>query len=292
VSVIWEQGAAIEHDGKAVHSPVACPAELGGVLCLRCDDWFLPLGGDRQADHFDYAKQAWVVDGRYVRCGHPEAMNCQCYGRLHEGEREGSEQQPPRCPVCGSQWVKVIGWSGGHANYWECAECGDTWTWEEGGKAALLLTMSPGGLSLVGGGDGPALGYVSEHQPELRELRAVVADLREAVMPAVMAEIAILKLEGLLRAAAQRRMPMTVLCLLQLDLLGQMVEAEQVSFWQGQDFALFHSVVAVPCWMRAEQPETHDGCRYLGNDLWDCGHMDGAEACDCHVCAQQRKGGL
>jgi hypothetical protein len=192
MSVIWEQGAAVEHDGKAVHSPVACPAELGGVLCLRCDDWYLPLVGDRQADHFDYAKQAWVVNGRYVRCGHPEAMDCQCYGRLHEGEREGSD--------------------------------------------ALSLPAEQSGLSLIGGGDGPALGYVREHQPELRELRAVVTDLREAVMP--------------LRAAAQRRMPMTVLCLLQLDLLGQMVEAEQVSFRQGQDFALFHSVVAVPCWMR------------------------------------------
>ena len=34
---------------------------------------------------FDYERQAWVVDGRYVRCGHETA--CQCYGRLHEGEQ-------------------------------------------------------------------------------------------------------------------------------------------------------------------------------------------------------------
>ncbi len=36
---------------------------------------------------YDYAHQAWVIDGRYVRCGHAPGMNCRCYGRLHEGER-------------------------------------------------------------------------------------------------------------------------------------------------------------------------------------------------------------
>ena len=34
---------------------------------------------------FDYLNQAWVVGGRYVRCGHPEEMNCKCYGKTHEG---------------------------------------------------------------------------------------------------------------------------------------------------------------------------------------------------------------
>lgn len=39
--------------------------------------------------HFDYDRQAWVVNGCYVRCGHPEGMEtCICYGRLHEGEPE------------------------------------------------------------------------------------------------------------------------------------------------------------------------------------------------------------
>ena len=28
----------------------------------------------------------------------------------------------------------------------------------------------------------------------------------------------------------------------------------------------------------------HSDCKYLGNDLWDCGHMDNAEECDCHAC--------
>ena len=35
---------------------------------------------------FDYVKQAWVIDGKYIRCGHPESMSCGCYGRIHEGE--------------------------------------------------------------------------------------------------------------------------------------------------------------------------------------------------------------
>ena len=37
--------------------------------------------------YFDYDKQAWVVDGVYQRCGHPEATACRCFGRLHAGEQ-------------------------------------------------------------------------------------------------------------------------------------------------------------------------------------------------------------
>jgi hypothetical protein len=36
--------------------------------------------------HFDYTHQAWTLNGRYVRCGHPKGMECGCYGRVHEGE--------------------------------------------------------------------------------------------------------------------------------------------------------------------------------------------------------------
>ena len=36
--------------------------------------------------HYDYKNQAWVSDGVYQRCGHPDEMNCGCYGRTHEGE--------------------------------------------------------------------------------------------------------------------------------------------------------------------------------------------------------------
>ena len=35
---------------------------------------------------YDYDHQAWVCDGRYVHCAHPESMRCGCYGRAHEGE--------------------------------------------------------------------------------------------------------------------------------------------------------------------------------------------------------------
>lgn len=41
---------------------------------------------------YDYDRQAWIVDGRYVRCGHPEAMDCRCYGRLHAGEVAPAQQ--------------------------------------------------------------------------------------------------------------------------------------------------------------------------------------------------------
>ena len=34
---------------------------------------------------YDYTRQAWVRDGRYIRCGH--IALCDCYGRTHEGER-------------------------------------------------------------------------------------------------------------------------------------------------------------------------------------------------------------
>lgn len=35
---------------------------------------------------FDYEHQAWVQHGEYVRCGHPDDMDCRCFGKLHEGE--------------------------------------------------------------------------------------------------------------------------------------------------------------------------------------------------------------
>lgn len=35
---------------------------------------------------YDYTRQAWVSEGRYIRCGHPYEMHCTCFGRLHEGE--------------------------------------------------------------------------------------------------------------------------------------------------------------------------------------------------------------
>lgn len=35
---------------------------------------------------FDYDKQAWVEDGKYLDCGHPQTMACGCYGREHVGQ--------------------------------------------------------------------------------------------------------------------------------------------------------------------------------------------------------------
>lgn len=42
--------------------------------------------GRRLLNGYDYDNQAWVVDGKYIRCGHPDSMSCGCYGRLHAGE--------------------------------------------------------------------------------------------------------------------------------------------------------------------------------------------------------------
>lgn len=36
---------------------------------------------------FDYENQAWVIGGVYQRCGHPETMDCGCFGKLHAGQR-------------------------------------------------------------------------------------------------------------------------------------------------------------------------------------------------------------
>lgn len=36
--------------------------------------------------YFDYKNQVWVVNGKYVDCGHPSEMNCECFGRLYADE--------------------------------------------------------------------------------------------------------------------------------------------------------------------------------------------------------------
>lgn len=40
----------------------------------------------RLVNGYDYMHQAWVVGGQYINCGHPDTSDCDCYGRLHEGE--------------------------------------------------------------------------------------------------------------------------------------------------------------------------------------------------------------
>ncbi len=41
----------------------------------------------RLINGYDYVNQSWVLNGRYVECGHPVEMKCNCYGKLHEGEK-------------------------------------------------------------------------------------------------------------------------------------------------------------------------------------------------------------
>jgi hypothetical protein len=41
---------------------------------------------ERLINGYDYENQAWVIDGKYVDCGHPNNVKCGCYGRTHKGE--------------------------------------------------------------------------------------------------------------------------------------------------------------------------------------------------------------
>lgn len=36
--------------------------------------------------------------------------------------------------------------------------------------------------------------------------------------------------------------------------------------------------------------DAHRGCKYLGNNAWDCGHIDQSDGpCDCHACDPQHR---
>lgn len=35
---------------------------------------------------YDYVNQCRIVRGIIQRCGHPDSMQCNCYGRIHAGE--------------------------------------------------------------------------------------------------------------------------------------------------------------------------------------------------------------
>lgn len=70
--------------------------------------------GGRLRDGYDYTNQAWVVDGKYVRCGHLESMDCGCYGRVHAGE-----ETPNNCGECLLNRVEVVALVNG-----VCPECG------------------------------------------------------------------------------------------------------------------------------------------------------------------------
>lgn len=36
---------------------------------------------------FSYRRQCWIKDFIIQRCGHPETMDCGCFGRVHAGEQ-------------------------------------------------------------------------------------------------------------------------------------------------------------------------------------------------------------
>ena len=39
---------------------------------------------EEKVNGYDYNHQAWVVDGKYQRCGHGKP--CDCYGTRHHGQ--------------------------------------------------------------------------------------------------------------------------------------------------------------------------------------------------------------
>ena len=41
----------------------------------------------RLMNGYSYMHQAWVKDGKYIKCGHPKEMDCNCYGRKNEGKK-------------------------------------------------------------------------------------------------------------------------------------------------------------------------------------------------------------
>lgn len=54
-------------------------------------------GTGRLLNGFCYVNQAWVIDGRFVACGHPKP--CTCYGTMHEGETTKCEGVGDKGPL-------------------------------------------------------------------------------------------------------------------------------------------------------------------------------------------------
>ena len=78
----------------AIGTNISHPLDIHPSMCYS--DCSLETGGMEMATvnpheavavrdiWYDYKNQAWVVDGRYQRCGH--LKSCSCYGLVHEGE--------------------------------------------------------------------------------------------------------------------------------------------------------------------------------------------------------------
>ena len=65
--------------------------------CIMCGLTVSGTVGDMErhqlthvATQYDYDHQCWIVNGVYARCYHAASMNCQCYGRVHAGEKAPS----------------------------------------------------------------------------------------------------------------------------------------------------------------------------------------------------------
>lgn len=57
---------------------------------------------------FDYANQAWVVNGKYVRCGHLETMNCGCFGKDHAGDKPRNGGAVVNCNQCEAAMINGV----------------------------------------------------------------------------------------------------------------------------------------------------------------------------------------
>ena len=74
---------------------------------------------------YDYDNQAWIVDGVYQDCNHPDTMNCKCYGRINKGKRSTPDNIDTRCGcdnpqcICGDDCI--------------CDACVRAWLHEEYG---------------------------------------------------------------------------------------------------------------------------------------------------------------
>lgn len=44
------------------------------------------IDADKSRLSYDYHNQVWIKDGKYTPCGHPPAMACNCFGRIHAGQ--------------------------------------------------------------------------------------------------------------------------------------------------------------------------------------------------------------
>lgn len=55
------------------------------VLAVSCNEQ--PPATAKLFNGYDYKNQSWVKNGMYVECNHPESMQCNCYGKIHKGEK-------------------------------------------------------------------------------------------------------------------------------------------------------------------------------------------------------------